>query len=213
MSESVIATEVAKWLYELADPSANDPLLAEMQALARERGFPIVGPEVGRLLGQVTRMLGAKRIFEMGSGFGYSTLWFARAAGEGATIYHTDGDPDNTARARDFLCRAGVAERVTFLCGDAMALLRQTEGDFDIVFCDVDKHQYPEAYEAFEDRVRVGGAVIIDNLVWSGRVARGDESASTAGVREYIARMWNNPSYLSSLMPVRDGVGLSLRLR
>ena len=213
MPEPVIATEVAQWLCELADPSADDPLLAEMQALARERGFPIVGPEVGRLLAQVTRMLGARRIFEMGSGFGYSTLWFARAAGDGANVFHTDGDPDNTAQAKEFLARAGVVDRVTFLCGDAMALLRQTEGEFDIVFCDVDKQQYPEAYEAFRERVRVGGAVIIDNLVWSGRVARGDDSESTVGVRGYIARMWNNPAFLSSLMPVRDGVGLSLRLR
>ncbi len=207
----VITPDVAQWLRELADPK-SDKLLAEMHQLAQERDFPIVGPEVGRLLAQVTRMLGAKRVFEMGSGFGYSTLWFARAVGEGGRVYHTDGDEENSRLARDFLGRAGVAERVVFSVGDARELLTSTVGQFDIVFCDIDKHQYPAAYDVFRERVRVGGAAIIDNLVWSGRVARGQSDRDSQGVREYIRRMWSNRTYLSSLLPIRDGVGLSLRL-
>jgi len=215
MSEPVIAADVKRWLYDIA-LQGEDEVLAEMHALARERSFPIVGPEVGRLLAQVARMVGAKRIFELGSGFGYSTLWFARAlaamGGEGH-VWHTDGDPENTDRARAFLERAGIADRVTFLTGDARELIQTVDGDFDIVFCDIDKEQYPSAYELFADRVRVGGAVIIDNLVWSGRVARGDESDSSRGIAEYIARMWGDERFVSSLMPVRDGVGISVRRR
>ena len=185
----------------------------EMHTLARERSFPIVGPEVGRLLFQVARMLGARRIFEMGSGFGYSTLWFARAVPESGRVYHTDGDPENTARARDFLSRAGLSDRVEFLSGDARDLLQAAPGEFDIVFCDIDKHQYPSAYEIFRNRVRAGGAVLIDNLIWSGKVAQGDDDPDTEGIREYLRRMWSDADFVSSLLPIRDGVGLSLKIR
>jgi caffeoyl-CoA O-methyltransferase len=211
-SRPVIRKDVKDWLRELADVP-DDPILEEMHALARAEKFPIVGPEVGRLLAQVVRMTGARRVFEMGSGFGYSTLWFARAVGQTGQVFHTDGDPKNTERARDFLGRAGVRDRVAFGTGDARELFREIPGEFDIVFCDIDKHQYPYAYELFKDRVRVGGAVLIDNLVWGGDVAAGGQDDDTNGVREYIRRMWSNPNYLSSLMPVRDGVGVSIRIR
>ena len=207
----VIDPQVAGWLDQLAQVE-GDPILDEMHALAAERGFPIVGPQVGRLLAQVARMLSARRIFEMGSGFGYSTLWFARAVAPGGRVFHTDGDPANTEQARRFLERAGVVDRVELLTGDARELLDGVEGEFDIVFCDIDKHQYPSAYERFAERVRVGGAVIIDNLIWSGRVAAGDAEKSSQGIREYVQRMWSDPRFLSSLLPVRDGVGLHLRI-
>lgn len=211
MSNPWMSAEVAEWLNDLAD-LPDDPVLAEMHAEAERRNFPIVGPQVGRLLAQVTRMLPARRVFEMGSGFGYSTLWFARALPPGGRVYHTDGDPANTEAARRYLGRAGLLDSVEFLTGDARDLLQQTPGEFDIVFCDIDKNQYPSAYALFRDRVRPGGAVIIDNLVWSGKVAQGQDDAATAGVREYIRLMWGDARFLSSLLPIRDGVGLSLRL-
>jgi predicted O-methyltransferase YrrM len=205
-----IRDDVRGWLRRLAE-TGSDPILDEMHREAAARGFPIVGPEVGRLLFQLARLTGAKRIFEMGSGFGYSTLWFARAVGTGARIYHTDGDEGNTARAREYLSRAGVLDRVVFTTGDARDILRATPGDFDIVFMDIDKHQYPDAYRLFRDRVAPRGLVIVDNLVWSGRVAEGADDPDTRGVREYVDLMWQDPRFLSSLLPVRDGVGVSLR--
>ncbi|MCB9555813.1 MAG: O-methyltransferase [Deltaproteobacteria bacterium] len=207
----MLEAATASWLRQLAERD-SDAVLDRMHALAAERDFPIVGPEVGRLLAQLARLSSAQRIFEMGSGFGYSTLWFARALGEDGRIYHTDGDPENQRLARRFLGEAGVAQRVEFLCGDARELIAQTPGAFDIVFCDIDKAQYPSAYDLFADRVRVGGLVIIDNLIWSGRVAAGDDSAESRGIRDYVDKMWNDSRYLSSLMPVRDGVGVSLRV-
>lgn len=207
-----IRDDVQAWLRELADVK-DDPVLEAMHAEAAKRGFPIVGPEVGRLLFQLAATSGARRIFEMGSGFGYSTLWFARAIGEGGRVWHTEGDEVNTARARDYLSQAGVADRVEFNTGDAREILKATSGEFDIVFMDIDKEQYPDAYGLFRDRVKVGGLVIVDNLVWSGRVVEGGKEDSTNGIREYLDLMWNDPNFLSSLMPVRDGVGVSLRLR
>jgi caffeoyl-CoA O-methyltransferase len=202
--------DVAHWLRNLAEV-AEDPVLSDMHAEARERGFPIVGPEVGRLLFQLATVAGARRVFEMGSGFGYSTLWFARAVGAEGRVYHTDGNPENTERAREYLSRAGLLERVVFTTGDAREILKRTPGVFDIVFMDIDKEQYPEGYRIFRDRVKAGGIAVVDNLVWSGRVAEGVTDEATEGVREYLRLMWNDADYLSSLMPVRDGVGVSLR--
>jgi predicted O-methyltransferase YrrM len=207
---SFIREDVRDWLRGLAQVE-DDPVLEAMHAEAAERGFPIVGPEVGRLLFQLATATRAKTVFELGSGFGYSTLWFARAVGGDGRVHHTDGEESNTTKAREYLGRAGLADRVSFNTGDAREILQNTPGIFDIVFMDIDKEQYPEGYRLFRDRVKVGGVVIVDNLVWSGRVAEGTEDESTNGIREYIDLMWNDSNFLSSLMPVRDGVGVSLR--
>jgi len=207
-----IREDVQTWLRGLAEVS-GDPLLDAMHREATERRFPIVGPEVGRLLYQLARLSGAERIFEMGSGFGYSTLWFARALPSAGRVHHTDGDATNTAKARAYLERAGLHDRVVFTTGDAREILKDTPGEFDIVFMDIDKDQYPSGYQVFKDRVKMGGLVIVDNLIWSGKVAGGEKDPATQGVREYLDLMWHDPRFISSLMPVRDGVGVSLRVR
>jgi caffeoyl-CoA O-methyltransferase len=205
--------ESAGYLRELALRN-EDPLLAEMHAYGAERKFPLIGPEVGRFLSQLVHLTGARRIFELGSGFGYSALWFARALPDNGEIVITDGDPENIAKAKDFLGRAGLSGKVTFLAGYGQDLLQATPGLFDIVFCDVDKEQYPEVYPLLRTHLRVGGAFVIDNLLWSGRVADPeDRDASTLGIRAFTDRMWESPEFLSSLLPVRDGVGLCVRLR
>ncbi len=192
----------------------EDPLLAEMHTLAAERGFPIVGPEVGRFLAQLVHLTGAKRIFELGSGFGYSALWFARALGDEGEVYCTDGDVANIELAKGFHARADVFDQVTYLTGYAQDLLQVTPGLFDIIFCDVDKEQYPDVYELLRRHLRVGGAFVIDNLIWDGKVADPDNrDESTQGVRAFTDRMWDSPEFLSSLLPIRDGVGLSVRIR
>ncbi len=205
--------EVAAYLRGLALQD-EDALLAEMHGLALERSFPIVGPEVGRFLGQLVRLLGARRIFELGSGFGYSALWFGRALPEDGELFCTDGDAANLELARGFHGRAGIAGLVTYLHGHAQDLLQVTPGLFDIIFCDVDKEQYPDIPDLLREHLRVGGALVIDNLLWDGRVADPeDEEPSTVGVRAFTRRMWAHPDYFCSLLPVRDGLGLCLRLR
>ncbi|HEX9641572.1 MAG TPA: O-methyltransferase [Candidatus Krumholzibacteria bacterium] len=202
------------YLERLAAPS--DSKLAAMTRSGRERGFPIVGPQVGRFLEQQARAIGAEKIFELGSGFGYSTLWFARGMRPDGVIHHTDGDPKNSEEARRHLEEAGFADRVRFHVGDAVEILRgQPAGElFDIVFCDIDKHGYPEAAEEMVRRVRVGGLIIIDNLIWSGKVVDAAvQDPDTEGIRRYQQLMWQNSDFLSSLLPIRDGVGLHLRLK
>ena len=192
----------------------EDALLAEMHAYGRERNFPFVGPEVGRFLHQLVKLTGARRVFEMGSGFGYSALWFARALPDDGEITLTDGDAENIAKAREFLARDGQANKAIFLTGHAQDLLQMTPGLFDILFCDIDKEQYPDVFELARARLRVGGILVIDNLIWSGRVAdAADGDISTAGIRAFTDRIWNSSDFLSSLLPVRDGVGLFIKVK
>jgi len=210
--ENFLDARTAGFLERLA--RHEHPLLREMEARAARENFPIVGPECGRVLFQVARMTGAKRVFEMGSGFGYSTLWFALALPPDGRVFHTDGDARNTAQAREYLRRAGLEDRVDFQTGDAHDLLRRAPGEFDVIFCDVDKEQYPQAREIMRARVRVGGAILVHNTLWHGRVVApavaGD--AATEGVREYLRAMWADPAFVSSLSPMDDGLGLSVRI-
>jgi caffeoyl-CoA O-methyltransferase len=202
------------YLETLATP--GDALLRELTVHGRERGFPIVGPQVGRFLQQLATGLHARRIFELGSGFGYSTLWFARGLATNGVVHHTDGDEDNSRQAREILQRAGLAERVRFHVGDAVQILRglAEPESFDIVFCDIDKHGYPEAFTVMRERVRVGGFIVTDNLIWDGKVVDASiQDPDTRGIRDYTRLAWGDPDFLSSMLPIRDGVGLHLRLR
>ena len=192
----------------------EDPLLAEMHDHGRERGFPFVGPEVGRFLFQLVRLMGAHRVFEMGSGFGYSALWFARALPEDGEIFLCDSDPENLALARNYLARDGQAIKAHFLAGHAQDMLQAAPGLFDILFCDIDKEQYPDVYELARARLRLGGALVADNLLWDGRVADPDNrEPATFGIRAFTDRMWESPEFFSSLLPIRDGVGLFIKVK
>ena len=143
----------------------DEPVLLEMEAEAKERGFPIVGRMVGVVLEILARSIVAKRVFELGSGYGYSGYWFARAVGSDGELHLTDGDPENQKKARDYLSRAGLWEPVTFHVGDAVTALNATEGQFDIVYCDIDKHAYPEAWRAARERIWLWGFWICDNTL------------------------------------------------
>lgn len=157
--------QVEKYIYGILP--RRDPVLAEMEAYAKRHSVPIVGPAVGRLLALLVELSGARRIFEMGSAIGYSTLWMARAAGPDAEVFYSDGNPANAKRAQDSFNRADVASRIHVQVGDALELLDSAPGEFDIIFCDVDKHQYPDAFHKAVGRIRSGGLFIADNTLWS----------------------------------------------
>lgn len=210
---AIFDPEVAEYLSRLAR-RGEDPLLVEMLEYGRERKFPLIGPQVGRFLAQLVMLTGARRVFEMGSGYGYSALWFARALPENGEIYLSDGSKENIAKAREFLARDGQDQKATFLVGYAQDLLQSTPGLFDILFCDIDKEQYPDVYELARRHLRVGGALVIDNMIWGGDVADPDnDELSTRGILAFTDRMWESSEFFSSLLPIRDGLGLSVRLR
>jgi predicted O-methyltransferase YrrM len=195
----------------------DEPVLLEMEALARENGFPIVGRLVGVTLEVLARSVGARRVFELGSGFGYSGYWFSRAVGPQGELHHTDGDPDNERKAMDHLGRAGLNGPVRFHVGDAVEALNATEGGFDVVYNDIDKEGYPDAWRAARERVRPGGLYICDNVLWYGRVTGAEpfeerHSATTDAILEHNRLIAEDERFLSAIVPTRDGVMVAFRL-
>jgi len=207
-----IDPDVAAYLRRLCD-RADEPVLLEMEALGERRGFPIVGRVVGATLELLARSVRARRVFEMGSGFGFSAYWFARAVGTTGEVILTDTDASNAATAEEFLARAGLWDRCRFVVGDALGALSAAEGDFDVVYNDVDKESYPAAWELARSRVAPGGLYLCDNVLWSGRVARDDRSPATVAIRAHNEAVYADPDFAASIVPTRDGVMVALRLR
>ena len=200
---------VEQYLYGLLP--ARDAVLAEMERVAKRRGIPIVGPAVGRLLYLCAQVIGARRVFEMGSAIGYSTIWLARAVGPRGRVYYSDGDPENAARARAYFRRAGVAGRVRVLVGNSLELIQEVRGPFDLIFSDVDKHYYPQVLPLALARLRRGGLFITDNVFWSGRVTRQAASADTRGIQRFNKLLYASKQLYPVLLPLRDGVAVCLK--
>ena len=201
----------------------RDQVLLEIEQQAKQRDIPIVGPAVGRLLYQLGRMINAKTVFEMGSAVGYSTIWWARAVGEGGRVVYTDGDPKNAAEAKKYFARAGVADRVDVRVGDALEILsEQKKASYDVIFNDVDKQDYPRVFRLVPDRLRKGGLFITDNVLWSGRVARAASgqngsdpelsTPATKGIVEFNRLLYASKDFFTTMLPLRDGVAVSLRV-
>jgi caffeoyl-CoA O-methyltransferase len=192
----------------------DEPILLEMETEAQRLGFPIVGRNVGVTLELLARSMGAARVFELGSGFGYSAFWFARAVGPEGEVHCTDGDPANQMKAADYLTRAGLWDRITYNVGDAVEALDETGGLFDLIYDDIDKQGYPDAWRVARERVRVGGLYVCDNVLWSGRVPPDGEPPDevTEAIREHNALIAGDRSFISSILPIRDGVMVALRL-
>lgn len=207
---------VDEYLGKLAAAQHGDAVLDEMEARAREHRFPIVGRTVGRFLELQARAIGARRVMELGSGYGYSAYWFALAVGPDGEVVCTDGSADNARDAEQYLTKAGVWPRIRYDVGDALEGLAKEDGEFDIVYCDVDKHGYPDCWKAARERVRVGGLYLCDNTLWSGLVATGEERSGldgwTAAIVEHNRLIASDPSFVSSIVPIRDGVLVALRV-
>jgi predicted O-methyltransferase YrrM len=212
-----MSDDVERYLTQRAETEHGDAVLADMEARAAEHGFPIVGRASGRYLELVARAIGAQRVMELGSGYGYSAYWFARAVGPNGSVVCTEGSADNAALAEDYLTRAGLWDRVRYRVGDALTGFAQEEGEFDIVYCDVDKDGYPDCWRAARDRVRVGGLYLCDNTLWDGHVADGSDRARgpvgwTKHIVEHNQLVAEDPRYVSSIVPIRDGILTALRI-
>ncbi|MGH9467832.1 MAG: O-methyltransferase [Terriglobales bacterium] len=203
---------VEAYLYGLLPPSG--PVLEDMEAQAKERQIPIVGPLVARTLALVCKLVGARRVFELGSAIGYSTLWWAAAVGESGEVFYTDSSAANAKEARGYFERAGLAGRIRILQGDALTMLAATPGEFDIVFVDLDKPGYPEALRQAVPRVRRGGLLVADNVLWSGKVAApvatGDES--TRAIVQFNRELYADAHLEPVILPLRDGVVVARKI-
>ena len=212
LASAFVRADVNEYLYELLPK--RDAVLRGMEGHAARHRVPIIGPAVARLLALLVHVTGAQRIFEMGSAIGYSTIWLARAAGPKGEVHYTDGDPENARRAMKSFSKAGVAQRIHVGVGDALALLQKTRGTFDLIFIDVDKHQYPAALRMALPKLNRGGLLIADNTLWSGKAARPAPAndADTRGIQQYNRAVFSHPRLYSTLIPLRDGVTISRKL-
>jgi caffeoyl-CoA O-methyltransferase len=203
---------VDKYIYDLLPE--RDAVVKEIEAYADEHETPIIGPAVARLLTLLVQVSGARRIFEMGSAVGYSTIWLARAAGPKAHVFYTDGDPENARRAQRYFEKAGVAKRIKVQVGDALELVKKAPGKFDFIFIDVNKHQYPDALRAALPKLKRGGLLATDNTLWSGKVAResAPDDKDTRGVQEFNCLVYASKEWFPVLIPLRDGVTVCRKL-
>jgi predicted O-methyltransferase YrrM len=193
----------------------RDPVMEEMEAYAREVKFPIIGAAAGYFNYQVARMTGARQIFELGSGYGYSTAWFARAVREngGGVVHHVVWDDELSRKARGYLSRLGYDDVVQYHVGEAVETLRNTAGPFDLMFNDIDKAGYPASIPVIKKKLRPGGSLLIDNMLWHGAVFdRADSTPDTAGVREVTRLLTTDADFIATLVPIRDGVILATYL-
>jgi caffeoyl-CoA O-methyltransferase len=209
---NIVDPGIEEYLRRLYDD--GDPVRLEMESVAAERKFPIVGPLVGRHIGVLARAIEARRVFELGSGYGYSALHFARAVGPGGEVHCTELDAGNVALARKFLGQAGVLDRVTYHQEEATAALRRVGGTWDIVYVDIDKDGYPATVDLAYTHLRPGGLMITDNVLWSGKILDGhdDGHAMTRGIQEFTRRLFAHKGFLTTIDPTRDGVAVALRL-
>jgi caffeoyl-CoA O-methyltransferase len=209
---AIVHPSIDRYLHGLIPP--RDRVLAEMETRAGRERIPIVGPLVGRLFFQLARMVGARRVMELGSAIGYSTLWWARAIGPRGRVWYTDGDAANARDAAGYFRRARLATRVTVMVGDAVQSMAAVKGRFDIVFCDIDKHGYPAAFEAAWPRIRPGGLFVCDNTLWSGRVIRraAKRDRDTAAIQRLNRMTFQDDAKgFAVLLPLRDGVTVMLK--
>ena len=216
--QSLLPIEIDAHLAELVKAQHVDPVLDDMERRAEAHGFPIVGRAVGRFLELQARMVGARRVVELGSGYGYSAYWFAGAVGADGEVVCTDADAANATLGEQYLRRAGRWAPVRYHVGDALEGLAAVDGEVDVIYCDIDKEDYPEAWSAAARRLRIGGVFLCDNVLWDGRVAGlgpDTEDPSRAAVTDAIVRMTRevaqDPRYVSAINPVRDGVLIALR--
>jgi predicted O-methyltransferase YrrM len=211
-----VMPEVETYMRSLLD-RYDEPVLLEMEREGRERHFPIIERLVGVTVELLARSVGARRVLELGSGYGYSAYWFSRAVGPDGEVHCTDGDPDNEAKATEYLSRAGLDGPIRWHVGDAVTHLASVDGEFDVIYDDIDKEGYPDAWRAARDRIRVGGLYVCDNVIWSGRpfglnVETEWDRTTGEAVAEHNRLISEDGRYVSSIVPTRDGVMVALRI-
>ncbi len=199
-----------------------DEVLEEMADRAEETGFPTVGPAVGGWLQQLAGLVDARRVFEFGSGFGYSAYWFARGLPADGEVILTEIDADELADAREYLARGGLDDRARFEHGDAIETVDDYAGPFEVVLIDNEKERYVEAFEAVRAKVPVGGLVVADNMTAGPfeftaihRVVVGGEASddeTVQGIADYLAAVRTDEAFETTLLPLGEGLAVSRRV-
>ena len=196
---------------------AGDPVLDAIADGNKARGLPLVDAEVGALLRVLATAIGATRILEIGTAIGYSGIWLARALPAGGMLVTMEFNDERAREARENFARAGVSDRVSVVVGDAQLKIAKVAGPFDLIFQDGDKKLYTPLLDRLVALLRPGGLLVTDNVLWDGEVIPGyaatprQDPADTQAIIEYNKRVAAHPHLLTSIVPLRDGVSISVK--
>jgi predicted O-methyltransferase YrrM len=210
----IFAEHVERYLERLRPE--RSAVMAEMEEVAARDGIPIVHWETGRFLAALARALDPAQVLEVGTAIGYSTLHIAEALPTGKVVT-IERDPERAAQARDFLGRAGVADKVEIVEADAMQAIAELPGPFDLIFLDASKDQYADYLRLAEPKAADRAALVVDNLLMSGDVALEDDSKATwrpqslAAARAFNQELISSERWLGAVLPIGDGVGFAAR--
>ena len=210
METVITSPEIERYIRNLYP--LEDPILKEMEELGEKINFPLIGPLVGRLLYQLTKLASAKKVFEMGSGFGYSAFWFALALPEDGVVHLTDQSKKNLDLAKRYFTQANLIHKAQFHVGDAVEILSKLDESLDVVLLDLDKEGYPKALALAKEKLKVGGLLIADNLLWFGQVLERRGDRATEAIKQFNQTLFNDCSFVSTLLPIRDGVGVAYKI-
>jgi len=204
----IVTPEIEKYLESLQPP--RDDVLREMEAIAEQNDFPIIGPDVGLLLYILTKITGAKRVLELGSGYGYSAYWFAQALPDDGLVVATDTDPGNKTQAEEYFARSGLSGKLQFELGEALDVIDRLDGEFDIIFNDIDKEDYPLSTDKIVPKLKMGGLFITDNSLWYGKIVRDPPpDETTARVVQFNRELAADPRFEMLVLPIRDGLTIA----
>jgi predicted O-methyltransferase YrrM len=194
-----------------------DPVLRDLERDGKEQGLPLIDAEVGALLRVLATTIGASRILEIGTAIGYSGIWLAGALPPDGMLLTMEVKPERAQVARENFARSGLAERVSVIVGDAQRMLAKVSGPFDLIFQDGDKPQYLTQLDRLVELLRPGGLLVTDNVLWDGDVVPGfgtsskHRAADTRAIVEYNERINHHPQLMTVIVPLRDGVAISVK--
>lgn len=208
---AAIEPRLADYIDSLANRGGD--ALAEVETEGLRDEWPIVGAAEGSFLHVLAKAVRARRILELGTAIGYSGTWFARALPPDGELITVEADPETAKIAEANLARTGAKDRVRILVGSAQEVIEDLDGPFDLIFVDIHKEGYPAILEPCIRRLRVGGLLVTDNVLWSGRVADPkDRTRDTAAIRDYNLRLAKDPRFITAILPERDGVSVAVKL-
>jgi predicted O-methyltransferase YrrM len=238
MSDSFVGSNIPDEIqnYTKVFGPDKDGVLDEMEAKAQEEGFPIVGENIGSWLSQLVHLSGAERVFEFGSGFGYSAYWIARSLPKDGEIILTDYKRENIADAKKFFEDGGIQNKAVFECGDAIEVAEEVDGGFDIVLIDMEKHNYAKAFDLIKDHLNEGGIIVADDAISASRHELNDlidfeilyqifvedadlgdfdltelKRENMPGIVEFINKIKDDPNFETTLLPLGEGLSVSVK--
>jgi len=211
--DAIIQREQAEYLDSLL--TNNDPLLAEMEKYAAEHHVPIADREVARFLEITARTTQARKALEIGMAIGYSVVHLARGMGERGLVVTIEPNEEMISAASGFLDRANLMGQVKIERGKALDVMPGIEDNFDLLYIDAVKEEYKQYLDLGIPMLRPGGVIIVDNLLWGGKVAvenaANDSDASTVALREFNEYFVNHPRLLAEVLPIGDGLGYAVK--